>query len=67
MIKMGFVKGPHEPIRIDTFIILLIDEVEDLNMDEGTTVTFGDGSMHKIRVHVIRETADSPANKNYLA
>ena len=61
IITLGFLKGPDEPLHIDTWFIPLFDELRAINHDGGTSIPFFDGSTHKVRVHVVLQTGDKPS------
>ena len=45
--SLGFVKGPKEPVRLDTFLTQFVDEVTEFNNGSGTAVTCLDGISRK--------------------
>ena len=63
LVPLGFVKGPTEPVRVDTFLKPFVEEVLTINRDGGTRLKFYDGSEHSVRIHPIFFTGDSPAIK----
>lgn len=61
-VPLGFVKGPHEPVRLDTFLSPLVEELQSLNENGGTEYKFYNGEVRKIRVHVLWVKGDGPSS-----
>ena len=62
VVPLGFVKGPKEPVRLDTFLRPFVDEVNKINNgDKGTFFDLADGTRREIMVHVLWCKSDSPA------
>ena len=61
IIQFGFVKGPHENIKLDTYFRPLVDEINDLNANGGTMFEFYDGEKRRVMVHIVWIGGDSPA------
>lgn len=61
LIPLGFIKGPKEPVLLDTFLIPLLEEVTSINENGGSEILFFDGVRRTVRVHIVVFTGDSPA------
>lgn len=53
LIPFGFVKGPKEPVLLDTFFQPLVEEIAEINAGGESLMRFFDGSMRKVRVHAL--------------
>lgn len=67
LIPLGYIKGPADPDRLDTFFVPLIDEVSKINDENGVKVLCGDGIQRSIRVHVLWITSDKAARVKLAA
>lgn len=61
-VPLGFVKGPDEPARLDTFLYPLVEEIRSINANGGTAFKFYDGNVRKVRVHVLWIKGDGTAS-----
>lgn len=61
VLPLGYIKGPSEPERLDTFFIPLTEELNRINDADGIPILCGDGVDRKIRVHVLWITGDKAA------
>lgn len=61
LIPLGYIKGPSEPERLDTFFIPLKEELDKINDGNGINILCGDGIERSIRVHVLWITTDKAA------
>ena len=61
ILPFSFVPGPKEPKNLQSFLLPLILELERINEGGGTKMRFPDGSVNKVRVHLLWFTGDLPA------
>ena len=64
VVPLGFIKGPREPKRLDSFLLPLIQEIRAINAENnGTGARFlcADGEMRCIQVHMMWCKGDGPA------
>ena len=60
----GFIKGPKEPKRLDTYLLPLIQEINEINSrnsGDGMTFRFSDGTLRNVKVHLLWCKGDGPA------
>lgn len=58
VVPPGFFKVPKEPKRLDTFLILIIDELNSINNKRGRQLVFRAGQTRSVYVHVLLFSAD---------
>ncbi|PXF41662.1 hypothetical protein BWQ96_08613 [Gracilariopsis chorda] len=61
VVPLGFIKGPQEPKRLDTFLIPIIDELNSSKKKAGTELVFHDGQKRRVLVHVLLFSGHLPA------
>lgn len=61
LISLGYIKGPTEPERLDTFFTPLKEELNRINNEGGVKILCGDGVERRIRVPVLWITCDKAA------
>lgn len=61
VIPLCFIPGPSQPKQLQSFLIPLIEEVEMSVEDGGVDMTFFDGSLRKVRLHILYFSGDQPA------
>ena len=64
VIPIGFIKGPREPKRLDSFLLPLVQEIMEMNAEHGNRGALfecADGTSRNIKVHVIWCKGDGPA------
>lgn len=62
-VPVMFIKGPREPVLLDTFLLPFVEEVQELNADGGTEFEFYDGKMRRVMVHLLWVKGDGPASQ----
>lgn len=53
IVPLGFIKGPKEPEHVDTWSILLANEVREINYDGGSNLRFYGGVQQRTMVHIV--------------
>ena len=64
VIPVGFIKGPKEPKRLDSFLLPLVQEIFEMNAEHenrGALFECADGTSRNIKVHVLWCKGDGPA------
>ena len=65
-VTIAFVRGPDEPKRLDTFLLPLLQEIREMNMEnacEGARSYCADGVERCMKVHLIWMNGDGPASQ----
>lgn len=63
VVPLGFIKGPREPVRLDTFLLPLVQKLKSINGGHWINLLFADGVERRVKVHLLWFKGDGPASQ----